>query len=193
MNCKFCSTSFTRKDSLIKHLKDNRCEVAKTMTPLDYHNKFKELNPIQEIQPEIHPENQPEIQPEIQPENQLTFDGVFSGREKEIRITPAKMISVFDFIKIVGGQSHPRKTWERILNEHSAELGIVSKCHYAQFGKTKATPVVNVQGMVKLLFWLPGETAKQFRSKSAEVMIRYLGGDQELVDELNILIRLKKL
>ena len=43
MNCKFCNVSFTRKDSLIKHLKDNRCEVAKTMTPLDYHNKFEEL------------------------------------------------------------------------------------------------------------------------------------------------------
>ena len=38
--------------------------------------------------------------------------------------------------------------------------------------------------MVKLLFWLPGETAKQFRSKSAEVMIRYLGGDITLIDEI---------
>ena len=46
------------------------------------------------------------------------------------------------------------------------------------------TPVVNVQGMVKLLFWLPGESAKQFRSKSAETMIRYLGGDLTLIDEI---------
>jgi hypothetical protein len=43
MNCKFCNVAFTRKDSLIKHLKDNRCDVAKNMTPLDYHNKFEEL------------------------------------------------------------------------------------------------------------------------------------------------------
>lgn len=42
-NCNFCRASFTRKDSLIKHLKDNRCEVAKTMTVLDYHNKIEEL------------------------------------------------------------------------------------------------------------------------------------------------------
>ena len=33
--CNFCNTSFTRKDSLMKHLKDNRCEVAKKMTVLD--------------------------------------------------------------------------------------------------------------------------------------------------------------
>ena len=121
---------------------------------------------------------------EIKEKQTLTFDGIFSGREKEIRITPDKMISVFDFITVVSGQQNPRKTWERILNEHGEELGIVSKCHYAQFGKTKKTPVINVQGMVKLLFWLPGETAKQFRAKSAETMIRYLGGDLTLIDEI---------
>lgn len=38
--------------------------------------------------------------------------------------------------------------------------------------------------MVKLLFLLPGETAKQFRNKSAETMIRYLGGDLTLIDEI---------
>lgn len=72
------------------------------------------------------------------------------------------MISIFDFIKVVGGQKNPKDTWKRILNEYAEELGIVAKCDYYQFGKTKKTPVINVQGMVKLLFWLPGETAKQF-------------------------------
>ena len=66
---------------------------------------------------------------------------------------------MFDFIKVVGGQVNPKSTWERLYKE---ELGIVAKCDYAQFGKTKKTPVINVQGMVKLLFWLPGELAKQF-------------------------------
>ena len=43
MNCNFCNSSFVKKSNLLRHLKDNRCEVAKTMTPLDYHNKFEEL------------------------------------------------------------------------------------------------------------------------------------------------------
>jgi hypothetical protein len=170
MNCNFCNASFVTKSNLLRHLKKNRCEVAKTMTPLDYHDKFKK------------------IQPEI--EQQLTFDGIFKGRESEIRITSDKMISVFDFIKVVGGQVNPRKTWNRILNEHADELGIVGFSDYSQFGKTKATPVINVQCMVKLLFWLPGEMAKQFRSKSAETMIRYLGGD---INDLKCLEEIKEI
>lgn len=71
------------------------------------------------------------------------------------------------------------------MNKYENE--IVTFCNYSQFGKTKATPVINVKGIVKLLFWLPGEMAKQFRSKSAEVMIRYLGGDTSLIDEIKII------
>jgi hypothetical protein len=41
--CNFCALSFSRKDSLIKHLRENRCETAKTMTPLDYHYKIEEI------------------------------------------------------------------------------------------------------------------------------------------------------
>ena len=55
-------------------------------------------------------------------QTQLTFDGIFKGREHEIRITPDKQISVFDFIKVVGGQRDPYSTWNRILNEHKDEV-----------------------------------------------------------------------
>jgi hypothetical protein len=116
------------------------------------------------------------------PSNQLQFEGIFKGKESEIRITPDKRISVFDFIRVVGGQSNPQSVWKRLVNEYKKE--IIAFCDYSQFGKTKKTPVINVQGMVKLLFWLPGEMAKQFRSKSAEVMIRYLGGDLSLINEI---------
>ena len=66
---------------------------------------------------------------------QLQFDGIFQGRESEIRITPDKRISVFDFIKVVGGQKNPKSTWERIFKEHKEE--IIAFCDYAQFGKTR--------------------------------------------------------
>jgi hypothetical protein len=116
------------------------------------------------------------------PINHLEFDGIFKGKESEIRITPDKRISVFDFIRVVGGQKNPKDTWNEIQKKYKNE--IVGFSDYSQFGKTKKTPVINVQGMVKLLFWLPGEMAKQFRAKSAEVMVRYLGGDLTLINEI---------
>ena len=116
--------------------------------------------------------------------NQLTFSGIFEGREHEIRITSDKMISVFDFIKVVSGQENPRVTWNNIKKKYKNEVvGFLYNLKFPGSGQ-KLTPVVNVQGMVKLLFWLPGELAKQFRSKSAETMIRYLGGDLTLIDEI---------
>jgi hypothetical protein len=119
-------------------------------------------------------------------QNNLQFDGIFRGRESEIRITPDKMISVFDFIKVVGGQKDQYSTWNRLIIEHKQEIQAFCQDHQFQKGKKK-TPVINVQGMVKLLFWLPGEMAKQFRSKSAETMIRYLGGDLTLIDEIKMI------
>ena len=49
--------------------------------------------------------------------NSLMFDGIFQGREGEIRITAdKKWISVFDVISVVGGQENPYSSWERIKN-----------------------------------------------------------------------------
>lgn len=38
--CYFCNTTYSRKESLIRHLKDNSCHVARNMTLLDFHNKI---------------------------------------------------------------------------------------------------------------------------------------------------------
>jgi hypothetical protein len=116
--------------------------------------------------------------------SELTFSGIFKGREKDIRITEDKMISVFDFIKVVGGHKKPKNVWYDIEKRYKNELALFSgQFKFPGRGKT-LTPVINVNGMVKLLFWLPGELAKKFRSTSAETMIRYLGGDLSLIDEI---------
>jgi hypothetical protein len=194
MICNLCNKSFNTKSNLNRHLnKEILCIDKKTLHTLiednEVYNMHKEVERILEIQPQKPQKKQqklPQQIEEIQPviEQTLIFDGVFHGREKEIRITSNKMISVFDFIKVVGGQKDPYSTWNRILNEHKDEVqAFCTNLKFPGSGQ-KLTPVVNVQGMVKLLFWLPGETAKQFRSKSAEVMIRYLGGDLTLIDEI---------
>lgn len=54
--------------------------------------------------------------------NKLQFDGIFQGKENEIRITPDNMISVFDFIRVAGGQENPRKTWLDIEKKYKMRL-----------------------------------------------------------------------
>jgi hypothetical protein len=110
------------------------------------------------------------------------FVGPFAGLEGNIRITSDKRVSVFDFITIVGGQKNPYQTWYNILESHSEE--ILQFLEDYKFGTKKKTPVINVTGIVKLLMWLPGETAKQFRSASARILVSYLGGDLSLIDEI---------
>jgi hypothetical protein len=194
-SCNICNFEFKQKQALNKHLNEKRCKSI-LLNDLVKLNKFIEdqnkdlnvLNVLVEDQNKIIEEQivqefieEPILEQEL---IQLKFDGIFKGKEKEIRITPNKEISVFDFIKVVGGQAQPRKTWLDIEKKYKKE--VVTFCNNFKFeGKgQRLTPVVNVQGMVKLLFWLPGELAKQFRSKSAEVMIRYLGGDTTLIDEI---------
>jgi len=188
-SCNICN--ICNFESLNKHLNEKRCKSI-LLNDLVKLNKFIEKqNVLVNNQNKIIQEQivQEFIEEPIQEQDltQLKFDGIFQGREKEIRITPNKQISVFDFIKVVGGQKVPKKTWYDIEKKYKNEVGTFCSHFKFQGIGQRLTPVINVQGMVKILFWLPGETAKQFRSKSAEVMIRYLGGDTTLIDELKMI------
>jgi hypothetical protein len=46
--------------------------------------------------------------------------GIFDG--KNIRVAQNKWISVFDIIKVAGGQKNPHETWNRILKHYSEEV-----------------------------------------------------------------------
>ena len=106
--------------------------------------------------------------------------------KKLVRITEdKKLISVFDFIQIAGCQTQPDKTWKRMLHEHESEE-VSTFCTNIQFpGRgQKSTPVTTVEGLVKIMMWLPGEFAKNFRTLYAEIIVRYLGGDTTMINEI---------
>lgn len=48
--CKFCNTTFTRKDHLKRHLNENRCKIAKTLTLFDLHEKINNVHEVKEDQ-----------------------------------------------------------------------------------------------------------------------------------------------
>jgi hypothetical protein len=113
----------------------------------------------------------------------LQFIGPFIGKEDLINITPDKKVSVYDLIMVVCDQSRntAQGTWTRIIKKHQNE--ITANCSYYKFSN-KNTPCVDTKGIVTLLMFLPGDNAKQFRAASAGVLVRYLGGDPTLIDEI---------
>ena len=48
----------------------------------------------------------------------------------------------------------------------------------------KATPVTDVKGMVEFILLLPGKQAARVRRQAAELLVRYLGGDLAIIDEV---------
>jgi hypothetical protein len=91
--CKFCNLNYTRKDNLTRHLKDNRCTVAKKMSVLDFHNKLEELEKAIIItgnnnQTAINSHNTNNINVnvaiQIQPITKLSLDHITPDKMKEV-------------------------------------------------------------------------------------------------------------
>ena len=108
-------------------------------------------------------------------------EGLFAG--KEPRITN-EYVSVYDIIKVAGNQKNPRMVWERLLETYGEE--VVSFCDNLKFPGPgqRETPCINAKGLVKLLMWIPGKLAQEFRNQTADIMLRYLGGDTSLINEI---------
>ena len=86
--CKFCNLNYTRKDNLTRHLKDNRCTVAKKMSVLDFHNKLEELEKTIIITGNNNQTyiNSPTINVaiQIQPITKLSLDHITPDKMKEV-------------------------------------------------------------------------------------------------------------
>ena len=55
-----------------------------------------------------------------------------------------------------------------------------AQCHVA----AQSQPVITLEGALKLITWLPGDMAKDYRSKACSILTCYLGGDSSLVEEI---------
>jgi hypothetical protein len=99
--------------------------------------------------------------------------------EQVMRRTANGDVSVFDLIGVVGGQSSPRKVWERIAGRHPE---VVTECHYFKFmGRgQKETPVIGKLGAMKLLGLLPGEAGSRYRQEAAELLLAWYEAPEEL-------------
>ncbi len=97
-------------------------------------------------------------------------------------------VSVFDVIRAVTGQAPAacRKLWCRLTEAHPE---LAAFCRPKEFkvkgrGGNLATPAADATGITQVLMLLPGRAAAEFRKSVAKVLVRYIGGDPTLVDEI---------
>lgn len=88
--CRFCNTNYSRKESLLRHLKDNCCSVGKNMTLIDFHNKIEEFfkNGIvingNNNKIDINCNNTFNINIQIQPITKLSLEHITPDKMKEV-------------------------------------------------------------------------------------------------------------
>ena len=97
-------------------------------------------------------------------------------------------VSVFDVIRAVTGQAPKpcRMIWYRLAEMHPELTTICGPYKFNTRGRGGAqeTPATDATGITQVLMLLPGRAAAEFRKSTAKVLVRYIGGDPTLVDEI---------
>lgn len=99
-------------------------------------------------------------------------------------MTPDGQPSVFDMIRVLGGQKAPHKVWERIAEVDSE---VLTKCQNFKFpGRgQRSTPVVKTkEDVYYILGLLPGTVGKKYREQAAELFVAYLDNPAKLASSL---------
>lgn len=101
-----------------------------------------------------------------------------------IRVNEAGQPSVFDMIRILGGQKNPHQVWERLSETHPE---VLTKCEDFRFtGRgQRDTPVAkDKEATFYILGLLPGEVGRKYREQSAKLFTKWLEDPAALVGDL---------
>lgn len=103
--------------------------------------------------------------------------------DAKIRCTEDGRSSVYDLISAIGQQKDPYNVWKRLVAAHPEGL---TKCQTFKFpGRgQQETPVTDLRGWLYILALLPGAMGKKYREEAAQLVTRYMKGDQTLIDEI---------
>ena len=114
--------------------------------------------------------------------------GTLLGREiariRKTNQTPPR-VSVIDVVQAITGKDarHAAEDVRGLCSSYPEVDGI--SVHYRFPGRgQRDTPVADVRGIVEIVMLLPGRQAARVRRQAAELLVRFLGGDIALVDEV---------
>jgi hypothetical protein len=99
----------------------------------------------------------------------------------DIRVSPDGQPSVFDMIRVLGGQKAPQTVWLRLKESHPE---VTTKCSYLQFPGPgqRDTPVAKTkEDAYYILGLLPGAVGKQYREEAAKLFVTFLDAPEKAV------------
>ena len=121
------------------------------------------------------------------PDLMLCLQELTDGTVRRIRKTAEDppRVSVIDTVALITGHSPTvcSHTLQRLKDSYPEVGSDWSNFRFAGRGQ-RDTPVSDARGIVEVIMILPGRAASQVRKAAADVMVRYLGGDPSLVEEI---------
>ena len=112
----------------------------------------------------------------------MQLDAAALGKIRKTQDDPPK-VSVLDVISAVTGIANPRNVLKSLQDAHPEVVCVLDNFQFSGQGQ-RPTFVANAREIVEIVMLLPGKAAAQFRMASASVLVRFLGGDLSLVEEL---------
>lgn len=117
----------------------------------------------------------------------MNFDELVPGATVRFtQIDGVQYLSVRDLIMVVCVKTpnDACDTWADMSQEKKNELTDFLRAFKFPGRGQQTTPVITFPGAIKLMMWLPGEHAKNARTKAAEILTRYFAGDKSLLTEI---------
>ena len=110
-------------------------------------------------------------------------DGAVRGIRKTSEDPPR--ISVIDVVSLVTGHNphQAAHTLQKILEAYPEVCHSVTYFRFQGRGQ-RDTPITCARGVVSIVMLLPGRAAAHVRKQAASTLVRYLGGDMSMVEEL---------
>jgi hypothetical protein len=110
--------------------------------------------------------------------------GIWTCEQGQIRVTDQGQPSVFDMIRVLGGQKAPHKAWERLTESHPE---VLTKCQHLLFPGPgqRQTPVARTkEDAYYILGLLPGAVGRRYREQAAKLFTAFLENPAALANEL---------
>jgi len=119
--------------------------------------------------------------------DRIPFDDIAQNSSVRVAVVDGvQYLSIRDIIMVMCDKNgnHANEIWRRVPENFKEEVNAFCVNLRFKGPGQKAQPVIQFQGALKMMMWLPGEKAKTFRSKAAEILTRYYAGDKTLLEEV---------